>query len=132
MKTLLALPLLPFVLAFCACVACGETSPAPKATDTGIEGVMTISPIKGGPIRQGEQNSKPLPATPFIVRQGGSEVASFETDAAGHFRVSLPPGKYDVVARDNQHKFGGWGPFPVEVTAGKMTTVTWDCDSGLR
>lgn len=131
MKTLLALPLIPFCLALCACVVAADTSPAPKPK-TGIEGVITISPTHGGPIRQGEPDSKPLPATAFVVEKDGKEVASFETDGAGRFSVSLPPGKYQVLGRDQKHKFGGRGPFSVEVLADKMTTVRWDCDSGLR
>ncbi len=93
---------------------------------------MTISPIQGGPLRQGDPVSRPLPNTAFTVRQEMKEVATFTTDAEGRFRVALPPGKYDVLAADQKHKFGGWGPWPVEVGAGKFTSVKWDCDSGLR
>ena len=125
------LPLLPVFFVLFACIASAGTSPAPKAK-TGIEGVITISPTHGGPIRQGEPDSKPLPSTAFVVRQEGKEVALFQTDAGGHFSVSLPPGKYQVLAGDQKHKFGGRGPFSVEVLADKMTTVHWDCDSGLR
>ncbi len=132
MKTLLALPLIPFGLALFACVVAAETSPTPSGGKTGLEGVVTISPIKGGPIREGEVSSKPLPNTAFVVRKDTKEVAAFTTDAEGKYRVELPPGKYDVLARDQQHKFGGWGPFPVEVVAGRMTTKQIDCDSGLR
>ncbi|MEO5722377.1 MAG: carboxypeptidase-like regulatory domain-containing protein [Chthoniobacterales bacterium] len=132
MKTLLALPLLPLCLALFACVVSAETSPSPAAGKTGLEGVITISPTHGGPIREGEDSSKPLPNTAFIVRQGMEEVARFTTDAEGKYRVALPPGEYHVLARDQKHKFGGWGPFPVEVAADKMTTKNLDCDSGLR
>ncbi len=106
-------------------------SPSPGAA-TGLEGVVTISPIVGGPVHQGVPSSKPLPNTEFVVRMKTEEVASFTTDAEGKYRVTLPPGQYNVLARDQKHKFGGWGPFPVEVAAGKMTSNNFDCDSGLR
>ena len=125
------LPLLPVFFVLFVCVASAETSPTPKAK-TGIEGVITISPTHGGPSRRGEPESKPLPGVAFVVRQETREVTSFATDAEGRFSLSLPPGKYEVLARDQKYKFGGWGPFPVEVLADKMTTVRWDCDSGMR
>lgn len=125
------LPLLPFLAVFCAAVVFGETSPAPSAAKTGIEGVITISPIQGGPIRQGVPFSKPLPNTTFVVRKGTEEVARFTTDAEGKYNAALAPGHYEVMARETR-KIGRWGPFPVEVVAGKMTKKDFDCDSGLR
>ena len=129
------LPLIPVFLAFLTCMAFADPSPTPPsapATEAGIEGVITISPIHGGPIRQGEEDSKPLPDTSFSVKQGDQVVASFVTDAQGRFRVALPPGDYHVLRTDQKHTFGKFGPFPVTVTAAKMTQVHWDCDSGLR
>lgn len=94
--------------------------------------MITISPTHGGPIRQGEDSSRPMPNENFVVRKGTEEVARFTTDAEGRFQVALAPGDYVVLARDQQHKFGGWGPFPVKVEAGKMTKKNFDCDSGMR
>lgn len=135
MRTLVTLSLLPFLLTLCCGMALAENSPTPSpasASGSGVEGVMTISPTHGGPIRQGEVDTKPLPNVAFVVQSDSKKVASFVTDAQGKFHVSLPPGKYQLLAEDQRHKFGNWGPFPFEVTAGKMTTVTFDCDSGLR
>ncbi len=108
-----------------------SAEPSPKP-ETGIEGVITLSPTHGGPIREGEDSSRPLPNTAFIVRQGDAEVARFTSDDQGRFQVALPPGDYQVLAREQKHKFGGWGPFPVTVEAGKMTKKNIDCDSGMR
>ena len=134
MRNLHALALLPLFLSFLCCVASAESpTPSPKASaGTGIEGVITRSPIHGGPIHQGEDSSAPMPNTVFIVRQGTAEVARFTTDADGKFRVALPPGKYEVLVGDQKRKFGGWGPFPVEVVSGKMTRKNFDCDTGMR
>ena len=118
-------------------LAVAETSPTPTASanaapETGLEGNITISPIHGGPVRVGQPSVGPLPNTAFVVRQEDRIVATFTTDAQGAFRVVLPPGQYAVAAQNQRQKFGNYGPWPIEVVAGKMTKVTWDCDSGLR
>jgi hypothetical protein len=121
------------LISFIAHLALAESSPSPSAqAETGLEGLITISPTHGGPIRRGEPSSAPLPRTAFVVRQGDNIVANFETDAEGRFKIPLPAGAYTVAAKDQRHKFGGYGPWPVEVAAGEMKKVTWDCDSGLR
>lgn len=122
------LPVIPAFLALFSCLAMAETSPA----QTGVEGVITMSPTHGGPIKQGEPDSKPMPNTAFVVRQGDQTIASFETDAQGRFKIPLAPGHYEIVPKDQTRKFPRIGPFPVDVAAGEMKTVRWDCDSGLR
>jgi hypothetical protein len=120
------------LLAICHC-ALAESSPAPSAApDTGIEGIITISPVRGGPSRDGEEQSAPLARKEFVVRQGDRVVTSFTTDDEGRFRVTLPPGRYDVSAQGKRPRIGSWGPFPLEVVAGEMTKVSWNCDSGMR
>ena len=114
-------------------LAVAETSPTPSApAGTGIEGLITISPIHGGPVRQGVDSSAPLPKTAFVVRQGERIVTKFVTDDHGRFSIPLAPANYEVLAENQRHKFGGYGPWPVEVVAGEMTKVHFDCDSGLR
>ena len=104
---------------------------AQPASETGITGTITFSPVSGGPIRKGETASKPLAQTEFAVKKGEETVATFRTDAAGHFSVSLGAGHYSIVKKE-RNAVGSYGPFEVEVEAGKMKTVTWDCDSGIR
>jgi len=122
-------------IALLTCIASGQSSPtaapAPSSA-TGIEGVVTISPTHGGPIKEGEPESMPLPNTAFEVKKGDLTVATFETDGEGRFKVSLPPGQYAVTKANLRHAIGHFGPFPVEVTSAKMTTVHWNCDSGMR
>ena len=133
MSRFVVLPMIPVFLAMLSCVVFADySSTASSKSETGLEGVITISPTHGGPIRQGEPESKPLPHVAFVVKEGDRIVAKFETDEQGRFRVPLPPGNYNVAARDQRQKFNKYGPFPVEVIAGKMTQAHWDCDSGLR
>ncbi len=103
-------------------------TPAPT---TGIEGSISISPIRPGPSRQGETDSGPLVNVTFDVVKETAVVASFTTDAKGHFRVAVPPGRYTVKMRE-QKKIGGCRAQTVEITAGGFAKVEWHCDTGMR
>jgi hypothetical protein len=112
-----------------ACAVGGQT---PVGGQSGIEGVITISPAKPGPIRADAAGSVPLANATFAVANDKGEVASFTTDDQGRFRVSLPPGHYKVSLKGRKSSIGRFGPFEVDVAAGKMTNVQWECDSGIR
>ncbi|MEO6871128.1 MAG: SpaA isopeptide-forming pilin-related protein [Chthoniobacterales bacterium] len=98
---------------------------------SGLEGSIMISPVMGGPTRAGSPDAKPLPATEFVVQQDGKVITTFRTDAQGKFKVSLGPGHYTVTKKERA-KIGSFGPFEVEVAPGKMKSVEWMCDSGIR
>src|ERR1044072_3149099 len=57
----------------------------PSETASGIEGVISISPVRAGPVRADDPISKPLPNTSFAVENQSGEVASFTTDNEGRF-----------------------------------------------
>src|SRR6266478_3483774 len=100
---------------------------------TGIEGVITVSPIRPGPIRAGSDipNAAPLPNAVFTVGNAKGMVTSFTTDSEGRFRVSLKPGHYVIVLAE--HRFPRpCGPFEMDVESAKMTKVEWRCETGRR
>ena len=99
---------------------------------TGIEGVITLGPTQGGPIRPGIPSSAPLANATFVVENEKGAVASFTTDGQGRFRVSLTPGHYTVSKEGKKPGIGHYGPFDVDVVAGRMTKVQWECDTGIR
>lgn len=111
------------------CTAAGQT---PAGGQSGIEGVITISPAKPGPIRAGAADSVPLANANFVVESGKVEVASFTTDENGRFRVVLPPGHYKVSLKGRKSSIGHFGPFETDVAPEKMTNIRWECDSGIR
>jgi len=115
------------VMAVCTCA--GQT---PSEGQSGIEGVITISPAQAGPTRADAPRSMPLANTTFVVENQSGEVASFTTDGQGGFRASLPPGHYKVSLKGRKSSIGRFGPFEVDVVSGKMTNVQWECDSGIR
>ena len=100
--------------------------------DTGIEGIITVGPVQGGPSRIGVPDSKPLANTAFIAQNRTGAVVSLTTDDQGRFRVSLEPGHYTVSLSEKRRGIGRYGPFEVEVMAGQMTKVEWRCDTGMR
>ena len=116
-------------LIVCASVARSDS----KAGNTGITGVVLVTPIRPGPIRAGSESpsTAPLPNARFSVTNDAGEVTTFTTDATGHFEVLLKPGHYVVVLAENRFP-KPCGPFEINVEAGKMTDVEWRCDSGMR
>jgi hypothetical protein len=125
------LNILPITLTFVV-VTAFVSAQTPSAGEAGIEGVITISPVKAGPIRADSPDSQPLANTAFVVENEKGEVASFTTDEQGRFRTLLPPGHYKVSMKGRKGGIGRFGPFEADVEIGKMTTVQWACDSGIR
>jgi carboxypeptidase family protein len=111
---------------------CASTGQTPSAGQSGIEGVITISPANPGPTRVGAAASMPLANATFAVEKNNGEVTSFTTDDQGRFRVSLPPGHYRISLTGRKSSIGRFGPFEADVAPGKITSVQWECDSGIR
>ena len=122
-------PIILGLLVMTVCVCVGQT---PSGVETGIEGLITISPTQPGPIRDDTPGSKPLANTAFVVESQKGQVASFTTDDQGHFRIPLAPGHYTVAIKGRKSSIGHFGPFEADVVSGKMTKVEWQCDSGIR
>jgi hypothetical protein len=99
------------------------SSMAQPESTTGIEGTITIAPARPGPTRIDIPNSAPLADVPFVVQNEKGNVASFATDDQGQSHILLAPGRYTVSRKDKSGGVGRFGPFEVEVVAGKMTKV---------
>jgi len=103
----------------------------PPPIDTGVEGVISVSPNRPGPQRIDGPAIGPAPNILFVVKRGETKVASFTTDAEGRFRIRLAPGHYSVSREDPGAAIGHWR-FEVDVVAGQVTKVNWTGDSGMR
>ena|SRR5690242_8187142 len=100
--------------------------------DTGVEGVVMVSPTRPGPIKKGSEVPRaPLPSAVFSVANEKGTTTSFTTDSNGRFRLSLSPGHYVVSLAEKRFPLP-CGPFEIDVESGKMTKVEWHCDSGMR
>ena len=98
---------------------------------TGIEGTISVWPSRPGPTRRDVPDTAPVGNTAFVVKKGEQTVTSFTTDAEGHFRVTLPAGRYVVVKEGPAARIGRWR-FEADVVAGQFTKVNWTADSGMR
>jgi hypothetical protein len=124
--------MLPIALVIVIMTSFVSAAQTPSGPETGIEGVINVSPSRPGPTRLDSPASIPLPNTVFAVEGEKGEVASFSTDDQGRFHALLPPGHYKVSMKGKKGGVGKFGPFEVDVAAGKMTNVKWECDSGIR
>jgi hypothetical protein len=116
-------------LIVCASIARSDS----KAGNTGITGLVLVTPIRPGPIRAGSElpTAAPLPNATFTVTSDSGAVTRFTTDTMGRFKVLLEPGHYVVLLAENRFP-KPCGPFEVNVEADKMTNVEWRCDSGMQ
>lgn len=119
-------------VALCSVMVAQTRSSSPATARAGIEGTISVSPVRGGPTREGVSDSAPLANTTFVVKNGHETVASFATDSDGRFRVSLTPGHYLVARKNGNSAVGHCGPFEVDVAPEQTQRVKWRCDTGLR
>jgi hypothetical protein len=114
-------------------VVAGDSTATPKPTaETALEGIISIGPVKGGPQRAGETNSRPLADTEFDVQYNANVVTSLKTNGEGRFRISLPAGHYRISRKDAAASGLGICSFEVDLTAGQVKRVEWECDTGIR
>ena len=104
----------------------------PAEPQSGVEAAISVSPWHPGPVRTDEPTSKPLANARLLCRPRRMPLHPNTTDGDGRFLVSLPPGHYRVSLKGKKAGVGKYGPFEVNVAADKMTSVEWQCDSGLR
>jgi len=129
------LPIFVVLFALFSRVAPAQPTPTPTPKpepETRLEGVISAGPIRGGPSRQDVPDSRPLENIEFLVKRDNGTVASFQTDDQGRFRISLPPGHYTISRKDWKANIGSYGPFEVDVAAGQIKKVQWNCDTGIR
>jgi hypothetical protein len=120
---------MPSILSCCLLVATMLFASEPQ---TGIEGVITVGPVHGGPTRIGVPDSRPLANATFIAQKEKGTATSFTTDDEGRFRIWLEPGHYSVSLKAEKRRIGRYGPFEVDVVPGQTTKVEWRCDTGMR
>jgi hypothetical protein len=75
-----------FILSCCLFVAAALSASEPQ---TGIEGVITVGPIHGGPTRIGVPDSGALADMTFTAQEQDGTATSFTADDQSRFRVSL-------------------------------------------
>ncbi len=130
-----ATPGSPGATATPAALATPGTTALPAATaipagTSGIEGHVTIGPMCPVVMLNDPCPDKPYQATVDVLDASGKQVAQFQSDTQGHFKVALAPGAYTI-----QPQGAGITRAPqqdVTVVAGQFTPVEIVYDSGIR
>lgn len=124
-----------FVLGLLGLSACTQViSITPTiALTSGIEGYVTMGPVCPGPVMEGDTScqDKPYQANLTILDSQNKQISQFQTDEKGYFKVSLPPGTYNL-----HPESGNTLPIAsdqtVVVTEGQYAQVTIQYDTGIR
>jgi hypothetical protein len=110
-------------------IACDSESPA--GLDTGLTGSVVRAPVT--PVCLPDVPCSAPFSAHFTVWQGSHLVASFLSDAEGHFSVALVPGQYRLVPGPDAPIIDPQSQTKtVLVASGVLTTVHLDFDTGLR
>ncbi len=114
-------------------VIANPTSEPPMTSNSSLTIIATIGPTCPGPVRPGQECTKPYQGDFVVLRPDGSEAARVSTDADGRAVVSLPPGDYTVsVKTDPGTKLPRAGSVEVNVPDGQAAEVTIELDTGMR
>ena len=91
-----------------------------------------------GPTCPVQRIDSPCPDRPYagevsVRTEAGNQVADVHADAAGHFRVALVSGTYQLVPISPHPGVPPFGrPQTVTVVSGQYAQVTIEYDSGIR
>ena len=122
------------LVALAALFAACAPGPSPIASPVGgISGIALAGPTC--PVeRPGDPACAPRPvagATILIRNATAADIATIVTDAAGRFRVSLPPGHYTLLGQPVAGLMGDPAPLDVEIAKGQVA-VELSYDTGIR
>jgi hypothetical protein len=108
---------------------CSIYSPTPKGN--GIEGQVLIGPMCPV-VQQGQEcPDQPYQATLTVQSLNGVQVAQFQSDEQGRFRVSLVPGDY-ILHPESPNGIPVAADQFFSVETGRYTQITVHYDSGIR
>jgi hypothetical protein len=100
---------------------------------SGIEGQVTKGPTCPGPIRIGatECQDQPYQANITILDENNNQIAQFQTDSVGYFKINLDPGSY-ILHPESGNPLPRAADQTVLVTDGQFTQVSIIFDTGMR
>jgi len=103
------------------------------ADETGIKGKVLRGPVHPGPATPGNPDEVPFRAAFQVLDSEEEEVAKFESDDKGRFKIILPPGDYTIVPHKSAPiLFPQRQKKEVTVPEDGFTDVTLRFDTGMR
>ena len=113
----------------------GSAGAAPPTAATGVlTGRVTRGPVTPAEKAGGPPSSEPAAGVRIIIsRPSGGEVATALTGKKGEYRLSLPPGHYQVDLAPLGHRgFARELPAPVSISRDRETRLDIRIDTGMR
>jgi carboxypeptidase family protein len=111
-------------------VACGSQHPSARPATSAVTGMVAAGPVS--PVaRPGQPATHPVRGAIVEALRGGHVVAVTHTDNAGRYELSLPPGTYVILVKDERY-FSMRKSENVALSAGDTTRVVFVLDTGIR
>lgn len=124
-----------------ASVGAGQPAASEVSGDSGVEGVVLTGPSQPQSPISGSPNGTPTTAMiqvrsdtqadKSVTSQPGVLVARISSDTDGRFRITLPPGRYQLTPESPSAQLRAIASF-VTVLPHAFTTVVLQLDNGLR
>jgi hypothetical protein len=121
---------LPIVLPCLLIAACGTQHPPTGSPGSWVTGTVVAGPI--APVaRPGVPTTRPVPGATVEALRGTEVMAVALTDAAGGYRLTLPPGTYLILAKADRYLEKRKSQ-TVALSAGETLKVNFVIDTGIR
>jgi hypothetical protein len=122
-----------FALVGIASSLLGCVSAEVSAAESGVTGIVTVSPTRPGPQVAGEASWRPFADAEVQLRDAhGAIVGRTNTDSKGNFRILAPSGQYQVRIDTHGALFPRCQPESAQVAEAQLAHVEISCDSGMR
>jgi hypothetical protein len=117
-------------LAAAALMAAALATPVAASPASGLEGIVEKGPT--APVcRVGSPCDAPVQVT-LVFARAGRDVARTRSDAAGLYRIVLPPGYYAVRTVERIGISRNIRPREVRVRPGRFDRIDFSIDTGIR
>ncbi len=119
--------------AFCIGAAPWVVGVHAQATQTGIEGTVSVSPTAPGSQRPGASSAARLANVAVQLSDGqGHVVAQALSNEEGQFTLRVPAGDYQIQASPPSSPFPRCKASSVRVSPDRLTQVDIVCNSGIQ
>ncbi len=105
---------------------------AQPASSSGVKGRITLSPVCGGPPREGEDCRAPFAQVEVrLLNEAGGVIGQTRTSSQGLFQIAAAAGRYRLQVMPLE-KITRCPLVNLQISANTVASVDLDCDSGMR